>query len=684
MKRLSVSVVYTVFRGPGYCSYYEPRIAGEKLCVDATPTPTVIVGRRFFSSSVDRTYGRQTIPFSVVFRRPTKKDDNDPVGLSAFSSFFLLLLGQSREATSNTTIQHSEKARKQAYGMPSLSKSQQQQASAGKLVSAVGGGPKKGSSILQQRQRPTSSSSSAAAGTPPSTSMTAILSGPGTAAPRPATAAVEPPRPLPSSSSSKPTAPPPPPSSSAASGPAPPQPSFSVPPPPTHPQAPLPPVLATAASMVSEEAQQQQRELLLLLERRRQQQQQQQQAVHPQVVAAIKEAQRRFAESLDDEARAQVQEGRTLSDDPVLAKRMREFQAEEMGRVDPDVLAAHERQMRQLHAQRQMAAAMRHRQQQQARETMLRQRDQAKATVMSNPAFAERMKQAEQAFLQQMDPEKRTEMLRTGKMDDETARQLRTFQAAVMQTFDPTLPDLQSLQVGLSKQRQETMQTQQQRQQGEGRTGGTTAASVGGTGPFSAGRAAPPPSQLPSQSQRQMGMTPPVPPQDGGGIGGLAAKLNMDPATVDKIRADPVGRQYFPFFPSKKGGTPYSEKNYSGVRKVVVRAGRFVDSIQLFYRDGTQSKAFGGTGGKAFEFVVGDKDDDDDAIVHATVWSGWGTDAVQFKTRKGKTSPRFGGPGGTQRVCQVRTDGDVDGFLIGVKGRCNVMVDYVDFVFSGS
>jgi hypothetical protein len=128
--------------------------------------------------------------------------------------------------------------------------------------------------------------------------------------------------------------------------------------------------------------------------------------------------------------------------------------------------------------------------------------------------------------------------------------------------------------------------------------------------------------------------------------------------------------------PGGKGGEPFDSGELRGVEKmgvekVIIRAGKFVDSIQLVYRGGLVSKRFGGEGGQEREFLV----PPNDYITTVKVWSGWGTDAIQFETELGIISPRFGGPGGKARI-EAAGPGSQ---LVGIKGRCGKLVDEVNF-----
>ncbi len=98
-----------------------------------------------------------------------------------------------------------------------------------------------------------------------------------------------------------------------------------------------------------------------------------------------------------------------------------------------------------------------------------------------------------------------------------------------------------------------------------------------------------------------------------------------------------------PLILRKNGGTPFDTKeNMSGVSEILIREGKFVDGIQLFFRDGTSSEYRGGEGGESNVFTV----PFEDKISLVTVWSGVVVDAIQFHTIKGLSSPKFGGSGG--------------------------------------
>lgn len=130
--------------------------------------------------------------------------------------------------------------------------------------------------------------------------------------------------------------------------------------------------------------------------------------------------------------------------------------------------------------------------------------------------------------------------------------------------------------------------------------------------------------------------------------------------------------------PDGMGGLPFDAGyNSKGVSHVVIRAGDYVDGIQLHYRDGTASALFGGTGGTRYVFFV----EEDDAIVSATVWSGWGTDALQFHTCGNITSPKFGGTGGDLSYQQAGNCSTIDCELVGMYGRSGDLLDQIKFVW---
>ena len=82
--------------------------------------------------------------------------------------------------------------------------------------------------------------------------------------------------------------------------------------------------------------------------------------------------------------------------------------------------------------------------------------------------------------------------------------------------------------------------------------------------------------------------------------------------------------------------------NLSGVSKVAIRSGTYIDAIQLFYCDGQSSEWCGGLGGSYSEFNVFPND----AIVAINIWTGYVVDSLQFITKNGILSPRYGNGGG--------------------------------------
>lgn len=128
-----------------------------------------------------------------------------------------------------------------------------------------------------------------------------------------------------------------------------------------------------------------------------------------------------------------------------------------------------------------------------------------------------------------------------------------------------------------------------------------------------------------------------------------------------------------PEFSGPNGGNPFDDgENLSGVAKVVVRHGKYIDGIQLFFRDGRSTGFRGGSGGALSEFVI----DDGDFLESVNIWSGWGTDAIQFHTRNGNISQKYGGNGGG-----LRTEGGRGLHVIGMSGRSGALLDRVDFKF---
>jgi hypothetical protein len=116
------------------------------------------------------------------------------------------------------------------------------------------------------------------------------------------------------------------------------------------------------------------------------------------------------------------------------------------------------------------------------------------------------------------------------------------------------------------------------------------------------------------------------------------------------------------------------ETNTSGVRRVNIRHGQYIDGISFEYRNGITSNWHGGQGGELSVFDV----DDGDYITEVIVRSGWGTDGLQFKTKNGIVSPHYGGTGGNLRV----EGGDISCHLVRVYGRSNDLLNRIDFEFA--
>ena len=132
-----------------------------------------------------------------------------------------------------------------------------------------------------------------------------------------------------------------------------------------------------------------------------------------------------------------------------------------------------------------------------------------------------------------------------------------------------------------------------------------------------------------------------------------------------------------------QGGHPFDAGwNSSGVARVLVNAGCFVDGLELQYRQNLDDENgsfsttgwFGGTSGQRYEFNVTDPND---YINNISVWYGWGVDALQFHTVLGNSSLKFGGDGGDFHP-QVAPNGYQ---LAGMHGRSGSLLDKVEFVW---
>lgn len=109
------------------------------------------------------------------------------------------------------------------------------------------------------------------------------------------------------------------------------------------------------------------------------------------------------------------------------------------------------------------------------------------------------------------------------------------------------------------------------------------------------------------------------------------------------------------------------------VRKVLIRSGSEVDSIQFWVSDGINSfytAAHGGTGGspKIWEVPTGEH------ITQIEVRSGARIDALTFITDKGTKSPQYGGNGGSYKLVTL------NGNLVSMKGRSGSRLDNIMFV----
>ena len=111
------------------------------------------------------------------------------------------------------------------------------------------------------------------------------------------------------------------------------------------------------------------------------------------------------------------------------------------------------------------------------------------------------------------------------------------------------------------------------------------------------------------------------------------------------------------------------------VKKVLVRHGRLIDSLQFLVSDGVDfeySPRFGGLGGDYDEWTV----PDGEYITQVEVRSGSKLDSITFITNKGTKSDKYGKNGGSYKLITFPTGSR----FVGVFGRSGSLVDNLGFI----
>lgn len=111
------------------------------------------------------------------------------------------------------------------------------------------------------------------------------------------------------------------------------------------------------------------------------------------------------------------------------------------------------------------------------------------------------------------------------------------------------------------------------------------------------------------------------------------------------------------------------------VKKVFVRHGQYIDSLQFLVSDGIDfeySPRFGGTGGGYEEWTV----PDDEYITQVEVRSGSLIDSITFITNKGTKSDQFGRNGGGYNLITFPSGSR----FVGVYGGSGRLVDSIGFI----
>mmetsp|Transcript_16666 Transcript_16666/g.15031 ORF Transcript_16666/g.15031 Transcript_16666/m.15031 type:complete len:484 (+) Transcript_16666:54-1505(+) len=123
--------------------------------------------------------------------------------------------------------------------------------------------------------------------------------------------------------------------------------------------------------------------------------------------------------------------------------------------------------------------------------------------------------------------------------------------------------------------------------------------------------------------------------------------------------------------PNGEGGGSFdSGINPSGVKKIIIRSGKYVDAIQLEFKNGESTKQYGGNGGGRHELNV-DIDNTSINIEKIKIHSGNIVDSIQFVFSNNQASKKYGGDRGGLRESKPRK-GQI---LVGIKGRCGKFVD---------
>lgn len=123
------------------------------------------------------------------------------------------------------------------------------------------------------------------------------------------------------------------------------------------------------------------------------------------------------------------------------------------------------------------------------------------------------------------------------------------------------------------------------------------------------------------------------------------------------------------------GGSPFHtvlKPNMSPITAVICFSGKYVDSLQFQFADGTFSEKYGGGGGvrQTWNVPAGCH------ITGAQVKTGRFVDNIQFFPSAGPPSPVFGGDGGSFRDLLAAPEGHA---LTGVTGRACKFVDAIAF-----
>jgi hypothetical protein len=130
-----------------------------------------------------------------------------------------------------------------------------------------------------------------------------------------------------------------------------------------------------------------------------------------------------------------------------------------------------------------------------------------------------------------------------------------------------------------------------------------------------------------------------------------------------------------------KGGTFFMDTipsnvdiNKLRVKKVLIKSGNFIDSIQLYIGDDTRNyytNSHGGNGGVYQEWIV----PEGQYITQVEVKSASLIDSLTFITNTLEKSPQFGGGGGSYKLVSL-----LPRHLIGLAGRSGQFLETIQFI----